>query len=150
VYHLLLFLHILSAVVWVGGAVSVQLLALMAQRSPEPSEVPRMIRYFEPLGTKAFTPAAVVLLLSGIVLTVQAWSFAQAWIYLAIALWLLSAVAGSTYLGPRAKRAAELFVAEGPRSVAARALVRRVFLVSRVELASFVVIVALMVFKPGA
>ena len=40
--------------------------------------------------------------------------------------------------------------AEGPTSTAARALLDRVFLVSRLELVSFAVIIALMVFKPGS
>ena len=43
-----------------------------------------------------------------------------------------------------------LFDAEGPESVAGRQLLGRMFLVSRLELVSFVVIIALMVFKPGS
>ena len=42
------------------------------------------------------------------------------------------------------------FAAEGPSSVSARAGMARLFLVSRLELVSFAVIVYLMVFKPGA
>ena len=45
---------------------------------------------------------------------------------------------------------AELFEAEGPTSQAGRALLDRLFLVSRLELIWFAVIVALMTFKPGA
>ena len=62
---------------------------------------------------------------------------------------LLSVIAGALYIGPRTKRIAELFEAEGPTSLAARALLDRVFLVSRLELVSFAIIIALMVFKPG-
>jgi hypothetical protein len=63
---------------------------------------------------------------------------------------VLSAVAGAVYLGPRAKRVGELFDAEGPSSEAGRSLMNRLFLVSRLELLSFAIIVALMVFKPGS
>jgi uncharacterized membrane protein len=83
-------------------------------------------------------------------MTLQAWSFGQAWIALAVALWVLSAVLGAVYLGPRVKRAAELFEVEGPTSQAGRELIDRLFLVSRLELVSFAVIIALMTFKPGA
>lgn len=100
-------------------------------------------------GTAAFMPASVLLLVTGLVMTIQAWSFQLAWILIALTLWLLSATAGAFYLGPRAKRAARLFEDEGPGSPAARALISRMFVVSRVELLSFVVIIALMVFKPG-
>jgi hypothetical protein len=67
-----------------------------------------------------------------------------------VALWVLSAALGAVYLGPRVKRAAELFEAEGPTSHAGRALIDRLFLVSRLELVSFAVIIGLMTFKPGA
>ena len=65
-------------------------------------------------------------------------------------LWLLSVIAGAVYIGPRTKKVSELFEAEGPTSTAARGLLGRIFLVSRLELLSFAVIIALMVFKPGA
>jgi hypothetical protein len=40
--------------------------------------------------------------------------------------------------------------AEGPESPAGRRLIKRLFLVSRLELAAFAVVIGLMVFKPGA
>ena len=61
----------------------------------------------------------------------------------------MSVLAGAGYLGPRIKRIGQLFAAEGPSSVAARSLLDRLFLVSRLELVSFAVIVFLMVVKPG-
>jgi uncharacterized membrane protein len=150
VYQLLLFVHIVCAVVWVGGAVYTQILAVIAARSTDPTELPRLARHFEVIGSRVFVPAAVALLVAGAAMTVQAWSFGQAWIALSVGLWVLSAVAGAIYLGPRAKRVADLFDAEGPTSKQGRDLLDRVFLVSRLELVSFAVIIALMVFKPGS
>lgn len=149
-YQLLLYVHILSAVVWVGGSVYVQLLALRVTRSDDPNELPRLGRHIEAIGTFAFMPAALLILVSGAVMTLQAWRFEQLWIAVSIGLWVLSAVAGALYLAPRSKRVAELFEAEGPASSEGRALTGRLFLVSRLELVSFVVIIGLMVFKPGA
>ena len=57
---------------------------------------------------------------------------------------------GAVYLGPRVKRAAELFEAEGPTSQAGRKLIDRMFVVSRLELIGFAVVIALMTLKPGA
>jgi uncharacterized membrane protein len=148
VYQLLLYVHIVSAIVWVGGSFYVQLLAIRVSRSDDPAEIPRLARHVEALGNRAFVPAAALLFLSGLAMTSQAWGFGQTWIVVSIALWVLSAVAGAVYLAPRAKRAARLFETEGPASVAGLALIRRMFLVSRLELLSFAVVVALMVFKP--
>lgn len=149
-YRFLLLLHVMAATVWVGGAVVVQLLGVRVQRSADPTDLPRLARHVEAIGNVAFLPSAVLLLLSGAVMTVQAWAFSQTWILVAILLWLLSAVAGGAYLAPRAKRVVALFEAEGPTSVTARRLMARLFVVSRIELASFAVILALMVYKPGA
>ena len=149
-YQLLLYVHIVCAVIWVGGAVYAQLLAFRVNRSPDPSEVPHLARHIEYLGTRVFLPAAVLLFVAGAAMTVQAWSFGQTWIAISVALWVLSAVVGAVYLGPRVKRAGELFEAEGPTSQEGRELINRLFLVSRLELVGFALIIALMTFKPGA
>jgi uncharacterized membrane protein len=150
VYRFLLLLHIMGAVVWVGGAVAVQILGVRVERSDDPSDLPRLARHVEALGNVAFVPAATLLLVTGGVMTAQAWAFDQVWIMIAVVLWLVSALAGAVYLAPRAKRVVALFEAEGPASVAARRLMSRLFVVSRVELLSFAVILVLMVYKPGA
>lgn len=95
-------------------------------------------------------PAAILLFVAGVVMTIQKWAFGQTWIALSVGLWILSALSGAVYLAPRTKRVAALFEAEGPLSVAARELIGRMFLVSRLELVSFAIIIGLMVFKPGS
>ena len=149
-YQVLLYVHIVCAVIWVGGAFYAQLLAIRTSQSEDPNDLPKLGRQLEFLGQRVFLPAAILLFIAGAAMVVQSWSFGQAWVAGAVALWILSAVAGAVYLGPRTKKVAELFEAEGPSSVAARALMDRIFLVSRLELVSFAVIIALMVFKPGA
>ena len=148
-YQLFLYVHVICAVIWVGGAAYAQLLAYRVSRSPDPSDLPKLARHIESLGTYVFMPAALLLFVAGTVMTLQSWSFGQTWIAVSVALWVLSAVVGAVYLGPRVKRAAELFEAEGPTSQAGRDLINRLFLVSRLELVWFAVIIALMTFKPG-
>ncbi len=148
-YQLLVYVHVVSAVIWVGGAVFGQVFALVVMRGGDPAELPLLGRRFERVGNLLFMPAAVLILLSGAAMVVQAWRFDQAWIALAIALWVVSAAAGALYVAPRIKRAGELFKAEGAESPVARQQIARVFLVTRLELVSFAVILALMVWKPG-
>ena len=148
-YELLLFVHIICAVIWVGGSFFAQLLSLRVQRSTDPADLPKYGRHIEFLGLRVFLPASVLLFLAGAVMVTQRWQFGDVWVSVSMGLWLLSVIAGALYIGPRTKRIAELFEAEGPTSAAARALLDRVFLVSRLELVSFAIIIALMVFKPG-
>jgi uncharacterized membrane protein len=149
-YQLLLFVHVICAVIWVGGAFYAQLLSIRAGRSDDPMALPRLGREIEFLGSRVFTPAAVLLFLAGAAMTLRAWSFGQLWVAASVALWIVSAVAGAAYLAPRARRVSALFDAEGPESVAGRRIIGRMFLVSRLELVSFAIVIALMVFKPGS
>lgn len=148
-YDVLLFVHVVCAVIWVGGAFYSQLLAIRVGRSTDPADLPKFGRHIEYLGMRVFLPASILLFIAGAAMVAQTWRFGDLWVSVSMALWLVSVVAGALYLGPRSKKVAELFEAEGPTSVAARALLSRLFLVSRLELVSFAVIIALMVFKPG-
>ena len=149
-YQVLVYIHIICAVIWVGGAVTLQVLGIRAQRSSDPLESVRLFRQSEFVGTRVFLPASIILFVAGLVMVAQAWSFGQLWIAVSMGLWIVSALAGALYLGPKSKQVGELIEAEGPTSPAAGALAQRITLVSRLELVSFAIIIAMMVFKPGS
>lgn len=147
-YELAKYIHILCAVTWVGGAIYAQLLAYRVAQSDDPGDLPKLGRNLEWIGSRVFLPASMLLFVAGLFMVTQRWQFEQLWISVAIVLWLVSAVAGSMYLGPKSKAVAGLFETEGPASPAALALLGRLFLVSRIELLLFFITIALMVFKP--
>ena len=149
-YNAIKYVHVISAIIWVGGAFFAQLLAIRAQRSTDPAELPRLGAALGELGMKVFLPASIVLFVAGVILTLQRWAFSQLWISIAIILWLVSAITGALYLGPQSARIGKLFTTEGPTSIAGRAALARVFIVSRLELVSFAILVFLMIFKPVA
>jgi uncharacterized membrane protein len=149
-YQVLVFIHIVCAVIWVGGSFFAQLLALRAQRANDPAVLPLIGRQIEYLGMRVFLPASIILFIAGAIMVSQAYSFGDTWVAVSMGLWLLSVIAGALYIGPRTKKIAELFEAEGPASPGARNLMGKVFLVSRLELLSFAIILVMMVFKPGA
>lgn len=149
-YQALVFIHIVCAVIWVGGAVAIQALGLRAQRSDDPLDGVRLLKQAEWVGTRVFLPSSIVLFLAGVVMVAQQWSFGELWISVSMGLWILSALAGSLYLGPRAKKVVQIAESEGPTAPAGLELAARLNLVSRLELLSFAVIIALMVFKPGS
>lgn len=149
VYETVLYVHIVCAVIWVGGAFFAQLLAIRAERSTDPAEMIRTASSIEFLAQRVFIPASILLFLAGVWMVIDRWEFEQAWIAIAIVLWLASALVGSLYLGPMSKKIAQAFESEGPTSSSGLAMTKRVFLVSRIELVGFAVIIFLMVFKPG-
>jgi uncharacterized membrane protein len=146
------FVHVLAAVVWVGGACAVQVYALLAVRTKDPVRVAAFAGDTEFVGTRIFIPASLILLVSGL-LTVHesggAWSYRQGWVQFGLAIVLLSIVVGAGYLGPESGRIARATEAHGVASAEVQARIRRIFLVSRIELVLLLCVIFDMVVKPG-
>ena len=151
----LLFLHLLSAFLFVSGAVAAGIAQIMALRRERPSEVALLFRVAR-AGALLASVAAVATLGFGIGLAAQEdVDFGSTWISAALALWLASMILGG--LGGRtARRArylAERLAAEGDRPTdELRALVRHrpSMLLSYASTAAVLAILVLMVWKPGA
>ena len=151
-YEGLKFLHVLAAVVWVGGAVSVQIMALMAQKSPDTGRMVAFTSDAEKLGQRVFFPTSMILLIVGIIMVVKEdfLAFGDTWIVIGLGGFLFSAVTGAAFLGPESGRLAKLIEAKGPEDSEVRARIQRIFLISRIELVVLIVVIWAMVTKPGA
>jgi hypothetical protein len=57
---------------------------------------------------------------------------------------------GSLFLGPEAGRLGKLGQERGPSDPEVKARIARLFMVSRIDLAVIVFVIAVMVYKPGA
>jgi uncharacterized membrane protein len=148
-YELVVYVHVLSAIAWVGGAFFLNLLGTRVARSSDPAELPKLGRHIEWFGLRYFLPVSITVFVAGVILTAARWEFSQAWISLAMLLWLVSALTGALYIGPRSKKVAELFEQHGATSPVARAASARLFQVARIDIGIFLVVVGLMVWKPG-
>jgi uncharacterized membrane protein len=150
-YELLLFVHVLAAVVWVGGALSLQVLAIRAERSADGGRVANFATEAEWVGSRVFLPSSIVLLLAGIGLTLEGdWGFTTPWVLLGLIAYGLSALTGSLFLGPESGRIGKMIADVGPRDPDVLARIKRIFLVSRIELVVLLFIVFDMTVKPGS
>ena len=147
-YDWLKFGHILMAIVWVGGAIAMQLLASRVQRVGTRTQLVEMTGHIEFVATRLFIPSSLILLVLGIWMVGLRWSFGQTWILLGIAMFLYSFLSGSLYLSPQMRKVKTVVEREGPDSDEVAALAGRIFLVSRIELVFLVLIVLDMVLKP--
>jgi uncharacterized membrane protein len=151
-YNAFKFVHVLCAVIWVGGALTVQVYALLALRTQDPVRIAAFARDTEFVGTRIFIPSSLILLVSGI-LTIHessgAWSFDQGWVQFGLVIILLSIAVGAAYLGPESGRIAKATDAQGVESPEVQARIQRIFLVSRIELVLLMLVVFDMVVKPG-
>jgi uncharacterized membrane protein len=141
--------HILMAIVWVGGAITLQLLATRIQRAGTRAQLYELTGHIEYVATRLFIPASLVLLILGIwMVVIGPWNFGMAWIDLAIAMFLYSFISGFFYISPQMRKTRALAEREGVDSEHVGVLIGRIFLVSRIELVFLVLIVLDMVLKP--
>jgi uncharacterized membrane protein len=150
VYEWLKAFHVLMAVVWVGGALILQLLAVRTMRSNDPERTRTFVGEIEFVGMRIFMPASLILVILGVIMVIDRWAFSQFWIIAAIAMFAFSFVSGAFYLGPNSAKLRKMYETEGANAPGAPELIRKLFLVSRVELVLLVLIVFDMVLKPGS
>lgn len=142
-------IHVGVAVFWVGGGVLLAALALRAERSDDPEELATIARQATFVGEKLFAPAGGIVLAMGITLVInQHIGFGTTWVDIGLAGWALSFVTGIAVLAPRARRLVALFDTVGAAAPETQAAIRQILLISRVDVAVLVVVVADMLMKP--
>jgi len=151
-YEFLKTIHVIGAACWVGGAAMVQ---VQAARVTASGDTARMITFAdeqEVVGKKYFAPISGLTALMGVlmVLDLGAEYFKETWIILGIAFFLLTSIVGATFLGPESGRLRDLVAAKGLDDPETQRRLKRITMVSRLDLTLLILIVAVMVIKPGA
>ncbi|HEU4701152.1 MAG TPA: DUF2269 family protein [Conexibacter sp.] len=149
-YQWYLAVHILAAVIWVGGAFVIQVLAIRAARPNAALQIGALGREIEWVGTRFFIPSSLILVIFGFMLAGKGdwdWDF---WLVFALIVWIASFVVGAGFLGPQSRKLGEDVERYGADSPQAMERLQRIFLVSRIELVFLLLIVLDMVLKPGA
>lgn len=149
-YDLLLTIHVLAAVVWVGGGLAMHILGRRVLKRGDSTEIYEFSKEINHVALRLYAPTSLVLLIAGILLVNEAgYEFDQLWITLAFIGWLFSFVVGVAYYGPHDKKLQQLVAAEGPNATGVVANVRQALLVNSVEQAILFLIVIDMTIKPG-
>jgi uncharacterized membrane protein len=149
-FQLLVLGHVLGTTVLVGGAFMLQVLAMLASRSPGPDEMVALARQAAWIGPRVFLPSAAIVALTGAGLASQlGYSFDDPFLLVGLGVIVAAGATGPAYLSPESIRISRLMAAGGDATAEVRARVRRLFFVSRVELALLVLAVAAMVVKPS-
>jgi uncharacterized membrane protein len=149
-YTTMKFVHVISAVAWVGGGIMLDMLIAKAQREGSQVELVALLGRTARFGKTFFTPTAILVLLSGIVMASIGDIFAAPWVSTGFLAIFTSAGLGIGFLGPKSGQLRAMIEARGLKDAEVQALGGRLMLVSRIDLAILAITVALMVFKPGA
>lgn len=151
IYNWIKAVHVLAAIVWVGGGTFIQIYTTRLRRADEQTRLMAFAKDIEKLGTMVFLPTSIVVLIMGIVLVWHspAWELTQLWVILGVLGIANTIVVGAFFLGPEAGRLAKIAGERGPEDPEVLRRTERIFAISRYDLAVLVLVVVDMVVKPG-
>jgi uncharacterized membrane protein len=148
-YDVYLLLHIVCAIVWLGGGLALSIIGTRIAKEHDPGRMVAFARDAEWMGNHIYLPASAGVLLFGFLLIHAGFpAFDMFWIQLALGLFAVTFLTGLLFLGPQAGKIGKLIEQHGEASPEVQDQIRRVLLVSRLDLATLYSIVVVMVAKP--
>jgi uncharacterized membrane protein len=144
-------IHIVGAVIWVGGGLMLSVVGARARQSEDPRTIGEFAQMLSYVGPRVLTPAVVAVVASGVwlVLASPGWSFTQLWVILALGAFVVAFLIGAVYLS-RIALELERFATRADASLqAARDILGRWIVGYRVVLLILLFVLWDMVFKPG-
>ena len=144
-------LHVLAAVLWVGGNVTLVTYAFLTLRQNDPAEMASFARRAALIGERFFTPMSFIVLAFGFGLmenSASPWTYDQFFVIFALAGWGASALIGMLFLGPEAKRLGRLMPTRAVDDPEVQYRIRRILMVARVDAVLLIAIVFVMTAKP--
>ena len=148
-YELWLFLHISAAIVWIGGAVAVQVFAALAKASGDPARSAALGKDTGVVARWLFMPSSLVVLVTGILLVSDGnWDWGEWFIVLGLVGWAVVSFTAFGYLSRSLSRVGMRMATEGP-SPELGAEMNRLILLARTLILILFLVVFVMVVKPG-
>lgn len=141
--------HVLAAVVWVGGGVTLTVLALLTEREGDPQALAALGRKVEVLATRIFVPSSLVVLACGILMMIKGdLDWGRFWVVAGLVGFAATFLTGLLFLGPQTKKLNALAAEHGAEHPATQAALKRLLLVARFDVALLLAVVADMAAKP--
>src|SRR3954469_18756193 len=110
-YAFFKWVHVTGAVLWVGGGLTLTILALRAERSSDPAEMATIARQAAFVGERVFAPIGLLVLgvgSAGVGNLDRGWG--TSWIVIGLVGYAITVLTGLLVLGPQAKRIGQLIV----------------------------------------
>jgi len=146
----LLLIHILGAVIWIGGGVILSVIGARARQSEDPRTIGEFAQLLSYVGLRVLMPAVVAVIVSGVWLVlVSPWSFTQLWVILALVAFVLAFLIGALYLSRVAIELERVTTRTDASLQAARDVLGRWIIGYQIILLILLFALWDMVFKPG-
>jgi uncharacterized membrane protein len=146
-YSIFKFLHVLSAIAWVGGGLTLLALALFAEAQKDEATVMQVSAHSAFLATRWFIPTSLATLVFGIIATALIGLWGEAWVILGLLGFAATFLTGMLGIKPLSEKIARAS-AEG-RMDDARAEGKKIMTISKFDYVLLIVVIADMVMKPS-
>jgi uncharacterized membrane protein len=142
-------LHVVSAVLWIGGGAFLTFMAMATERAEDPGRLVEVARQAESGATRIFVPASFVVLGTGIAVTINGdLDWGQFWLVFGLTAWAISTAVGVGFLTPRIKTLTALLDDHDARDPEVQSVVAPILLAARLDIALLLLIVIDMTVKP--
>ncbi len=148
-YTALKSLHVIAAIVWLGGGIATTVLTARLRAARDPVVAVRMAANFAFLGTRVFTPASILLILTGFAMIAEGDLEFELWVILGLVAWLASSINGGAFLGPQSQKLADMQADPAPDAQAVDAGLKRLMTFARIDATILLLVIVDMVVKPG-
>ena len=141
--------HVTFAVLWVGGGLTLTILAIAAERTGDAQEIATIAKQAAFVGERIFAPAGLIVLAMGIAMMINTdFGWGSFWVIAGLIGYATTFATGIGVLSPLAKRIAVLAEQRGPTDPETMMLIKRIMLVARFDVAVLLVVVLDMITKP--
>jgi uncharacterized membrane protein len=141
--------HVIFAVIWIGGGALLTILGLIGERQDDPEQLAAVAKQAALVGEKLFAPAGLIVLSMGIAMMINFdWGWNKFWIIFGLLGYASTFVTGVAVIAPRAKKLNELMTTVGPTAPETQAGIKQILLIARVDIAILLLVVVDMVAKP--
>ena len=146
-------IHVVFAVIWIGGGFLISALAFIAEMENDVEGRTILAKQAAAVSMRVFTPASLIVLVFGIAMMFndfggETWEWGGFWVTFGLLGFIATFVIGFFVLGPAAKRMEALVASGGANSPEAHAEMNRIFLVARADAAILMLVIVDMVAKP--
>ena len=143
--------HVLCAVIWVGGGTTLTVLAMMTLGMKDPLRLAQFAHQAGTVGERLYTPMSLLVLAFGAAMLTNdqsPWDWDTTFVQIALAGWALSFLVGFFWIRPAAAKLAKTIEAKGPEDPETQAIIKRILLVTRLDVVLLLFIVFVMTAKP--
>jgi hypothetical protein len=149
-YQIYLTLHILAAVIWVGGDITLTTLGIVFEGKQDGPTLAALGRMGSWIGTRVYTPTLFFVFGFGVALVEKSgvgWN--HFWIVFAVVGWALAMLIGIGFVGPELGRIDQAAQEFGPESPEVARRVKRLFTIFRFDTAVLILVVIDMAARPS-